>query len=89
MRIFGVSVDTVKAQSAFKKKYDLPFTLLSDTDFWLCRSFGVPLRMYKFATRQAYLFKDGKLIWRDLRASTDEQASDVLAVLHERSLKAG
>jgi peroxiredoxin Q/BCP len=31
-----------------------------------------------FAKRQAFLFKDGKLVWRDLSASTDQQAADVL-----------
>jgi hypothetical protein len=37
-----------------------------------------------FATRQAYLFRDGKLIWMDTKASTDKQAEDVLAVLASR-----
>jgi hypothetical protein len=37
-----------------------------------------------FATRQAYLFKDGKLVWLDTKASTDKQAQDVLAVLGNR-----
>jgi thioredoxin-dependent peroxiredoxin len=31
-----------------------------------------------FAKRQAFLFKDGKLVWRDLSASTDQQAADIL-----------
>jgi hypothetical protein len=30
------------------------------------------------------LFKDGKLIWMDTKASTDKQAQDVLAVLAQR-----
>ena len=45
-------------------------------------AFGVPTLGNKgFASRQAYLFKDGKLAWRDLKASTSEQAADVLAAL--------
>jgi peroxiredoxin Q/BCP len=36
------------------------------------------------ATRQAYLFKDGRLVWLDTKASTDKQAQDVLAVLASR-----
>jgi peroxiredoxin Q/BCP len=34
-----------------------------------------------FAKRQAFLFKDGKLVWRDLSASTGQQAADVMAYL--------
>ena len=36
-----------------------------------------------FAKRQAFLFKDGKLVWRDLSASTDQQAADVLKEIGE------
>ena len=45
-------------------------------------AFGVPHSM-GFAKRQAFLFKDGKLVWRDLAASTDQQAADVLKVIAE------
>jgi hypothetical protein len=31
-----------------------------------------------FTKRQAFLFKDSKLVWRDLEASTEQQAADVL-----------
>jgi hypothetical protein len=34
-----------------------------------------------FASRQAFLFKDGVLVWRDLKASTAKQAEDVLKYL--------
>jgi len=37
------------------------------------------------AKRQAFLFKDGVLVWKDLTASTDKQAADILAYL--KSLK--
>jgi hypothetical protein len=33
------------------------------------------------AKRQAFLFKDGLLVWRDLHASTERQADDVLAAI--------
>ena len=32
-------------------------------------------------TRSEYIFKDGKLIWKDLKASTAKQAEDVLKAL--------
>lgn len=80
VKVFGVSSDGVKAQKAFREKYRLPFDLLADEDAVLIKAFGVPTTL-GFAKRQAFLFKDGKLIWRDLSASTDEQAADVLKVL--------
>ncbi len=80
VRILGVSMDSVKAQKAFKEKYKLPFDLLADADGKVVTAFGVP-KMMGFAKRQAFLFKDGKLVWRDLSASTEQQAADVLKVI--------
>ena len=80
VRIFGVSLDSVKTQKAFKEKYKLPFDLLADKDSTVVTAFGVPAKL-GFASRQAFLFKDGKLVWRDLSASTDKQAADVLSWL--------
>ena len=84
VKVFGVSLDSVEAQKAFEEKEHLPFQLLSDTDRQVTSAFGVPLVKDAFATRQAYLFRDGKLIWMDTKASTDKQAQDVLAVLASR-----
>jgi peroxiredoxin Q/BCP len=80
VRVFGVSGDDVAAQRAFQEKYKLPFQLLADTDHEVMDAFGVPHKL-GFASRQAYLFRDGKLVWRDLSASTAEQAADVLAAI--------
>jgi peroxiredoxin Q/BCP len=81
VKIYGVSLDTVDAQKEFQTKESLPFELLSDTDHKVTAAFGVPLIKSSFATRQAYLFKDGRLVWMDTKASTDKQAADVLVVL--------
>ncbi|MEI6653998.1 MAG: peroxiredoxin [Verrucomicrobiota bacterium] len=78
--VYGVSTDPVKAQKAFKDKYKLPFELLADEDGKVITAFGVP-KTLGFAKRQAFLFKDGKLVWRDLAAATDQQAADVLKVI--------
>lgn len=80
VKIFGVSLDSVKAQKAFKDKYHLPFDLLADEDATVVTAFGVPKTM-GFAKRQAFLFKAGKLVWRDLAAATEQQAADVLKVV--------
>lgn len=82
VRIYGVSGDDVAAQAAFREKYHLPFPLLADTEGKVMDAFGVPHKG-TFASRQAFLFKDGKLVWRDLSAATAEQARDVLAALDE------
>ncbi len=82
IRVYGVSTDDEKAQKAFHEKYKLPFTLLADPDKKVLAAFGVPSTM-GFAKRQAYLFRDGVLVWRDLEAATSEQAAEVLAAIAE------
>lgn len=82
VRIFGVSGDDSAAQKAFETKYRLPFRLLADTEKKVMDAFGVP-HTGRFASRQAFLFKDGKMVWRDLTASTGEQAKDVLEALEK------
>ena len=87
IRVYGVSTDDEKAQKAFREKYQLPFTLLADPDKKVLAAFGVPATM-GFAKRQAYLFRDGVLVWRDLEAATSAQAADVLAAMQELEGKA-
>jgi len=82
VKVYGVSMDDQEAQKAFKEKYHLPFTLVADKDAKVADAFGVPHEK-GYATRQAYLFKDGKLVWSDHKASTDKQAEDVLKVLED------
>ena len=83
VKVFGVSMDSVEAQKAFAEKYKLPFTLLADKEGKVADAFGVP-HVAGFAKRQAFLFLDGKLVWRDLSASTDQQAADVLAAIEKK-----
>ncbi len=80
VKVFGVSLDGVDAQRAFRTKHKLPFTLLADKGARLADAFGVP-HLAGFAKRQAFLFKNGKLAWRDLDAPTAQQAAEVLAAL--------
>jgi peroxiredoxin Q/BCP len=84
--VIGVSADDVAAQKAFKEKYRFPFTLIADKDQTVIKAFGVPVRavpvMGTFAARQSFLVnKEGRIVWRDLKASTKEQAADVLNAL--------
>jgi peroxiredoxin Q/BCP len=39
--ILGVSPDSPKKHTKFKAKYELPFTLLADTDHQVCEQYGV------------------------------------------------
>ena len=78
--VFGVSLDSPAALQQFRVTQALPFHLLSDPRGELADAFGVPHAM-GLAKRQAFLFKDGLLVWRDLHASTERQADDVLAAI--------
>lgn len=80
--VIGVSHDDVAAQKAFKEKYNLPFTLIADTDKAVINAFGVPTRnvplVGELASRSAYLIKDGKIIYTDYKGTTDQQAKVIL-----------
>ena len=39
--MLGISADTPEKQKKFKTKYELPYTLLADTDKKVCQAFGV------------------------------------------------
>ncbi|GAB1487940.1 hypothetical protein MASR2M8_03830 [Opitutaceae bacterium] len=77
--IIGVSTDDVADQKAFKEKYRLPFTLLADTDKKVMKAFGQNGLL--FASRQAYLIHDGKIVYADHKGSTTQQADDILTFL--------
>ena len=74
--VLGVSSDKIASQNSFKEKYQLPYRLISDADGAVAKAFG----KNKWS-RQAYLFKDGKLIWKDTQASTAKQTQDILEAL--------
>lgn len=80
VRVFGVSRDTVAAQHAFRTEHNLPYPLLADPEGRVVEAFGVP-SMGNFARRQAFLFRDGVLVWKDESASTSQQAADLVAAV--------
>ncbi|MBL9155110.1 MAG: peroxiredoxin [Verrucomicrobiales bacterium] len=79
IKVFGVSADTAADQKAFADKYTLPFTLLADKSGEVIKAFGVPTNPKGFASRQSFLVRDGKVIWRDLKANPTTQAKDAIA----------
>lgn len=80
VEVIGVSVDNVEDQADFKKSQKLPFTLIADADKAVINAFGVDLFL-GLAKRQAFLIKEGKVLWMDRSASTKEQAQDILKIL--------
>jgi peroxiredoxin Q/BCP len=86
--VIGVSTDDKDTQKAFKEKNHFPFTLIADKDHTVINAFGVPLSEQwgtgLRAMRESFLInKEGKIIWRDLKASTKDQAADVLKALKQ------
>ena len=77
VRVVGVSTDRPEAQERFRGKYHLPFVLLADRERAVAKAFGVPI-VLGMTRRQTFLIKDGRIVWRDLSASTRKQAADVL-----------
>lgn len=82
VQVYGVSADSTVSQQKFKEKQNLPYTLIADSDKTVINAFGVSTT-FGLASRQAFLFKDGKLVWHDPQASTKKQAEDILKVLSE------
>ena len=80
VRVIGVSTGSPEAQLRFAEKYRLPFTLLADEDHAVANAFGVRL-LLGMPHRQSFLIRGGRVVWRDLSASTRDQARDVLRVV--------
>lgn len=74
--VIGLSKDSVASHDKFKKKYELPFILASDTDGTVCEAYGVWVeksmygKKYMGIERATYLIgRDGKIakIWRKVK----------------------
>ncbi|MCW0217088.1 MAG: peroxiredoxin [Prosthecobacter sp.] len=86
VQVLGVSFDKPDAQKKFKDDFTLPYDLIADPEGKIVDAFKVE-RMVKgtmnLATRQAFLIKGDKIVWKDVKASTSEQAADIKRVLAE------
>ena len=80
IQVVGVSTDSVEKQNDFHKNLNLPFPLISDEKEVVAKAFGVPVHL-GFASRQAFLINNGKIVWLDHDASTSAQADDVLKII--------
>ena len=62
--VIGISSDNVASHKKFEEKYNLPFTLLADTNKKVRKLFGVPNSMGFIPGRVTYIInKSGKVVY--------------------------
>jgi thioredoxin-dependent peroxiredoxin len=85
VQVFGVSTDTQQKQQEFKKQKNLPYRLIADTEGKVMAAFkvGSAIPFLNFANREAFIIKDGQVVWHDPSASTTEQAADIKTALEK------
>lgn len=81
--VVGVSPDTPASHRKFQDQHDLNFTLLSDEDLELCRTFDV-LREGDKIERSTFLVdEDGFLRWMERGVKVDGHLDRVMDALQE------
>lgn len=88
--VIGISPDDVKKHQKFKTKYNLPFTLLADTDHAVCEQYGVWGRKkfmgkeYDGVFRTTFLIgKDGSILRVFENVKPEGHSQEILKVLEE------
>lgn len=83
--VVGISKDSVKSHKNFATKYELPFTLLSDTSTEILQAFGAwgEKKMYGKTTmgtiRKTFIFDEAGILVRIIeKVDTKEHASQIL-----------
>ena len=86
--VLGISPDTPQAQKKFKEKYDLPFTLLADTEKKVAQAFGALKEKNMYGRkvmgieRSTFLIgPDGKIARIFPKVKAEGHAEEVLAAL--------
>ena len=90
IKIFGVSVDSIKSHKKFSEKYNLPFTLLADQEKKVVKKYGVwgkkkmMGREYESTHRTSFLIDPGGKIAKIYKNVKPEiHAEEVLENLRE------
>jgi peroxiredoxin Q/BCP len=90
VEILGVSIDGEKSHQSFVQKYDLPYTLLADTDKRLVEAYGVwgekrlYGKTYMGTNRVTYLIDEtGKIAAVFPQVKPDTHAEELLLVLQQ------
>ena len=86
--VLGVSPDDEQSHVKFKEKYELPFTLLADTDHATADDYGVWVektnygKTYMCVERSTFVIgPDGTVVKEMRKVKPDTHADDVLAAL--------
>ena len=86
--MLGVSPDDERSHAKFKEKYELPFTLLADTEHATAEDYGVweeksyAGKTYMGVVRSTFVIDADGNVAKELRnVKPDTHADDVLAVL--------
>ncbi len=88
--ILGVSPDTPQKHTKFKAKYDLPFTLLADTQHEVCELYGVWGQKKSFGREYEGVFRttflispEGKIIKVFNNVKPADHSAEVLKAFEE------
>jgi peroxiredoxin Q/BCP len=88
--ILGISPDTPKAQKKFQDKFDLPFSLLADTDKRVADAFGVLQEKNMYGKKVMGIVRttfvidaDGRIQHIFPKVKAEGHAEEVLAYLKE------
>ena len=86
--VLGVSPDDERSHAKFKEKYELPFTLLADTDHSVAEDYGVwgeksfAGKKYMGVSRSTFVIDaDGNVAKIMRRVNPDRHADEVLSAL--------
>ena len=85
--MLGISPDTTKAQSKFKEKYDLNFTLLADDSKDVAEKYGVMKEKNMYGkkvmgvARTTFVIENGKVAKIFNNVKPEGHAEEVLAAL--------
>ncbi|NJM54061.1 MAG: thioredoxin-dependent thiol peroxidase [Blastocatellia bacterium] len=90
IKVFGVSTDSEKSHQKFISKYNLPFTLLADTDKKIVNDYGVYGeksmygKKYMGVNRMTFLINEnGKIVKIFKKVNVSEHADEVLKAFGE------
>ena len=85
VKVLGVSLDDERSHRAFAEKYNLPFTLLADTDHSVSEAYGVygeqrhGDKTYTGVARKTFLIdKDGRIKKVFDKVNVEQHADEVL-----------
>ena len=88
VEVLGVSTDNSKSHEKFRQKYEIPFTLLADTDKKVVKEYGVWQekvnygKKYWGTARTTFLIdKNGNIVYVFEHVKPDEHAAEVLEKL--------